>query len=120
MFTAIASQGISVGTNLLSDALAKKITAFQDKEAVRHLIETLHTWETQFEEANDGTVVTSGAFCNYVKHFKVMERILTYVLDPSDSSLPQEDFLEELQGQMTEYLEEKNGKNSPMMTRNAF
>lgn len=110
MFTAIASQGISVGTNLLSDALAKKITAFQDKEAVRHLIETLHTWETQFEEANDGTVVTSGAFCNYVKHFKVMERILTYVLDPSDSSLPQEDFLEELQGQMTEYLEEKNGK----------
>lgn len=43
MLSVIGSQGISVGTNLLSDALAKKITAFQDKEAVRRLIETLHT-----------------------------------------------------------------------------
>lgn len=110
MLSVIGSQGINVGTNLLSDALAKKITAFQDKEAVRRLIETLHTWEVQFEQASDGTVVTSGAFCDYAKHFKVMERILTYVLEPSDSPVPQEDFLEELHGQMTEYLEEKNRK----------
>lgn len=64
----------------------------------------------QFEQASDGTVVTSGAFCDYVKYFKVIERILTYVLDSPNSPVPQGDFLEELQGQMTEYLEEKNGK----------
>lgn len=56
MFGVIGSQSISVGTNLLSDALAKKITAFQNREAVRCLTETLHTWEAQFEQASDGKI----------------------------------------------------------------
>lgn len=110
MFGEIGSLGAGVGTNLLSDGLAKKISAFCDREAVRRFIEAMRAWEIQFERENDGTVITSGAFCAYVKNFKVLERILTYVLDPSDCSVPQEDFLKELQGQIAEYIEEKNGK----------
>lgn len=110
MFGALGSLGAGIGTNLLSDELAKRLSAFLDKEAVRRFTETLRTWEIQFEQEHDGTVATSGAFYDYVRHYNVVERILAYVLGPFDHSVPQEDFLKDLQVQMTEYLEEKKGK----------
>ncbi len=107
MFDVIASLSGSIGTNLLSDALIKKLAAFKDKDAIRRFTEALHEWETQFERENDDTIVASGAFYTYIRNYRVAESVFTYVLDSFDSTVSEEDFLENIRSQMVAYLEEK-------------
>ena len=108
MFSVIGALGSGIGTNLLSDALVKKLTAFKDQKVVQHFYETLHEWEIHFEQENDGTIVTSGDFYAYTKHYCVVENIVSYALDPSGTSISEKDFLEKIKSEMTVYLEEKN------------
>ena len=107
MFSVIGALGSGIGTNLLSDALVKKLTAFKDQKVVQHFYETLHEWEIHFVQENDGTIVTSGDFYAYTKHYCVVENIVSYALDPSGTSISEKDFLEKIKSEMTVYLEEK-------------
>lgn len=107
MFSTISALASGIGTNLLSDVLVKKLDAFKDQNAIRHFIETMHKWEIRFEQENDGTIVTNGAFYAYTQHYHVVENILSYVLNPSGTSISEKDFLKKIESEMAEYLEEK-------------
>jgi len=107
MFSVIGSLGGGIATNLLSDELAKTLVAFKDQKDVRRFIDTLHEWEIQFEQEHDGTIVTNGAFYAYIQHYRVMEKILSYVLDPFGIAVSEKDFLEDIGSKMVVYLEEK-------------
>lgn len=107
MFNAIGALGSGIGTNLLSDALVKKLEALKDQKAIQHFSETLHEWKMRFEQENDGTIVTSGAFYTYTQHYRVVENILSYMLNPFGISISERDFLEKIKSEMVRYLEEK-------------
>lgn len=110
VFGAISSLGSGIGTNLLSDVLLKKLAAFSDQKAVQNFKEALYKWEIQFEQENDGTIVTTSAFYSYIQHYHVVESILSYILNPLGSSVSEEAFLANISSQMTKYLEEKTAK----------
>lgn len=107
MFNAIGALGSGIGTNLLSDTLVKKLASFKDQEAIHHFIETMHEWEIRFEQENDGTIITSGAFYAYTQHYHVVENILSCVLNPFDTSISEKDLLKKIESEMAIYLEEK-------------
>lgn len=110
MLGAICSLGSSIGTSLLSGALLKKLSEFKNQKTVQNLMEALQTWETHFKQKNEGTIVTSGAFYDYTQHYHIVEEILFYALDQSDTVRPKNDFLNRLRSQMAAYLEEKTGR----------
>ena len=42
----------------------------------------LEKWIQEYADKNDGTIVTSGAFANFVRYQKPIEKILAYIYEP--------------------------------------
>lgn len=110
MFELVKSFGSGVPINLLSNGLIQKLDAFQDKEAVKVFLQTLQDWQIGFEQQHDGTVVTTGHFIAYIKHYNVIEHIVNYVLAPSSEVVPEKIFIDNLHIQISDYLFEHTGK----------
>lgn len=110
MFELVKSFGSGVPINLLSNGLIQKLDAFQDKEAVKVFLQTLQDWQIGFEQQHDGTVVTTGQFIAYIKHYNVIEHIVNYVLAPSSEVVPEKIFIDNLHIQISDYLFEHTGK----------
>ena len=78
VFDLVKTFGSGVPVNLLSNELIQKLDAFQDKEAVKAFLQTLQDWQIEFEQQHDGTVVTTGHFAAYIKHYNVIEHIAAF------------------------------------------
>lgn len=96
-----------IGTNYLSNELLANLAAVQNRKAVQALTDSLYRWELNFEKEYDGTIASCGEFFGYVKNYRIIERVISYVLDPDAAGPGQEDFLAGLGRGMAETLGEK-------------
>lgn len=110
VFDLVKTFGSGVPVNLLSNELIQKLDAFQDKEAVKAFLQTLQDWQIEFDQQHDGTVVTTGHFAAYIKHYNVIEHIVCYILEPSSEAIPEKTFLDNLHVQISDYLFNNTGK----------
>lgn len=96
-----------VTVNYISDELLQRLGAYTDKKAIREFLETLNSWALDFETGQDGTIAASGTFYSYVKYHHIVEQIISYVLVPDTSRLPEQLFLEQLEQAMSRELEQR-------------
>jgi hypothetical protein len=86
--------------NILSDKLYDKIKGWIDKKSISEFIETLKQMTLEFELKNDGAVIVSSQFANYMKYYNVLLKVMEHVLQPYISQVPKLTFL----GDMTENI----------------
>lgn len=99
--------GSGVAINYISDALMQRLNIYKEKKAVREFWKALDEWALNFEMDHDGTIVTNSVFCSHIKHYHIVERVVSYVLVPSNSGLPELLFLEQLEQTMSGELEQR-------------
>lgn len=80
----LVSVGIGIATDvLITDNLLKTLSDFANKIEAKKFAEDLKQWQIEFEQLNDGTIVTDSAFYETIKNHTIVENILRYVLVPS-------------------------------------
>lgn len=109
MAGALLGLGSGIAVNFISDELIQRFSTYKDKKAVREFSEALDGWAADFERSRDGTIASRGAFHSYVKHYRVVEQVVSYVLVPDSSGLPERLFLEQLEQSMSRELEQRLG-----------
>ena len=110
MIGALLELGSGVAVNYISDELIQRLNAYKDKKAVQKFVEALNNWALEFETTQDGTIAASGAFYNYVKYHCIVERVVSYVLVPDASELPEQVFLKQMEQNMSRDLEQNLGR----------
>lgn len=105
---------ISVGLGVLTDAfvtdnLINKLSAFSDKKAIENFLQAISAWEIEFEQQNDGTVATSGAFYGCIKYNNVIENVISFVINPSLEAEEENTFLEKMHAKIVSGIEAQIG-----------
>lgn len=99
----------SITINLLSDFLSVKISDKKMRKAVCRFRKELYLWVVQFQKKNDGTIVTTGAFLNYLENYRVIDRIYEYAFSTETELLKEDEFLQDLKTRSVAYVREQNG-----------
>ncbi len=60
-----------------------------------------------FEHKNDGTIITKGIFIRYIESYKVIQKIIQYVLSVSDKEEGEEAFIKNIHKEFEEYAKEQ-------------
>lgn len=72
----------------------------------------------EFEKINDGTIIVSSQFYNYVNNYNVLFKIMEHVLQPDISELPKSIFIDNIIESIITYCEENGYK--PKVTDNSI
>ena len=64
---------VDIFISLLSDKIYDKIKDWIDKRSISELIETLKQKTIEFEHKNDGTVIVSSQFANYIEYYNFVK-----------------------------------------------
>lgn len=110
MVNTLLGLGSGVAVNYISDELIQRLNAYKDKKAIQEFLKALDSWALDFETDRDGTIAASGAFHSHVKHYHIVEQVVSYVLVPGTSGLPEQLFLERLEQTMSRELEQRLGR----------
>lgn len=70
----------------------------------------LSEWVAEFERKNDGTIVTQSIFIKYIENFKIIQRMLDYVLDASEEEEGEKLFLKKIQDNFKQFVIDENKK----------
>ena len=76
-------------------------------------LNVLPIWIQKYIDMNDGTIVESGAFANFVRYQKPIEKILAYIYEPYNQTLAEEEFLKSLCCLLKAHLERDALKLKP-------
>lgn len=109
MVNTLLGFGSGVAINYISNELIQHLNTYKDKNAVQEFWKALDNWALNFETDRDGTIATRGAFHSHVKHYHIVEQVVSYVLVPSTSELPELLFLEQMEQTMSRELEQHLG-----------
>ena len=98
----------SVLINIFSSFFYDKVNIWSQKINIEKFIEELSEWVKEFEQRNDGTIVTQGVFINYVENFKIIQKMLKYVLDASEKDEGEVSFVKKIQENFKQYAIAQN------------
>lgn len=98
----------SVLINIFSSFFYDKVNIWSQKKNIEKFIEELSEWVKEFEQRNDGTIVTQGVFINYVENFKIIQKMLKYVLDASEKDEGEVSFVKKIQENFKQYAIAQN------------
>ncbi len=87
--------------------------SFFEKRRFKKYKKELEKWIQEYADKNDGTIVTSGAFANFVMYQKPVEKILAYIYESYNQTLTEEMFLDSLCYLMKAYMEIDGLKMKP-------
>lgn len=93
--------------------MADACVSFLEKRRFKKYKAELEKWIQEYVDMNDGTIVASGAFANFVRYQKPIEKILAYIYEPFNQSVTEEEFLKGLCCLMEAYLERDALKVKP-------
>ena len=69
----------SIIINIISGFMADACVSFLEKRRFKKYKTELEKWVQEYIDMNDGTIVASGAFANFVRYQKPIEKILAYI-----------------------------------------
>ena len=74
----------SIIINIISGFMADACVSFLEKRRFKKYKAELEKWIQEYVDMNDGTIVASGAFANFVRYQKPIEKILAYIYERSE------------------------------------
>lgn len=95
----------SIVINIISSFMTDDCVSFFEKRRFKKYKRELEKWIQEYAEKNDGTIVTSGAFANFLRYQKPIEKILAHIYEPYNQALTKEMFLNSLCYLMKAYME---------------
>lgn len=98
----------SIAINLLSDYLSVKISDRKLRYVVRKFRKKLYIWVDQFQKKNDGTILTSGTYINYLENYRVIDKIYEYVFSEVEEQIEEDEFLNDLKARSVAHVREQN------------
>ena len=98
----------SIVINIISSFLYDKANCWNDKKQLQDFKNELIYWVQDFEQKNDGTIITRGVFVRYIENYKVIQKIMHYVLSSYDNEECEEDFIKKIYTDFEEYAKEHN------------
>lgn len=104
MVSELVGFGSGIAVNYISDELIQRLRTYKDRKTVREFWAALDRWAQDFERDRDGTIAVSGAFHDVVKHYGIVEKVVSYVLVPDAGGQPEQLFLERLEQTISEEL----------------
>ncbi|WP_094549827.1 hypothetical protein [Petroclostridium xylanilyticum] len=96
--------------SIASSKMYEELKKFIDRKSLQKLIETLKQKTIEFERRNDGTIIVSSQFNNYVNNYNVLFKIMEHVLQPDISKLPKAIFVDNMTENIITYCEENGYK----------
>lgn len=87
----------SVLINIISSYFYDKMSVLLQKKNIEKFIEELSTWIKEFEQKNDGTIVTQSIFIRYIKNFNIIQKLFNYVLVASEIEEGEKSFIKGIQ-----------------------
>ena len=66
----------SVLINIFSSFFYDKMNIWSQKKNIKKFIEEISEWGKEFEQRNDGTIVTQGIFIGYIETFKIIQNMI--------------------------------------------
>jgi len=103
--------------SIASSKLYEELKKFIDRKSLQELIEILKQKTIEFERSNDGTIIVSSEFDNYINNYNVLFKIMEHVLQPDMSELPIVTFIDNMTESIVTYCEE-NGYKSKVTDKN--
>lgn len=103
----------SIVINIISGFMTEACVSFFEKRRFKKYKKELEKWIQEYVDKNDGTIVTSGAFVNFVRYQKPVEKILAYIYESYNQTLTEEMFLDSLCYLMKAYMETDGLKIKP-------
>ena len=97
----------SIVINIISSFLYDGMNCWKEKKQIQDFKEEMTEWVQNFEQKNDGTIITKGVFIGYIENYKVIQKIMKYVLSASDKAEGEEDFIKTIHKDFEEYAEEQ-------------
>ena len=94
--------------NIFSSYFYDKMNIWSEKKNIKKFIQELSEWVKEFEQKNDGTIVTQGIFISYIENFKIIQKMLKYVLDASEKEEGEISFIKKIQENFKQYAIEEN------------
>jgi len=86
----------SIIINIISGFMTDDCVSFFERRRFKKYKKELEKWIQEYVDKNDGTIVTSGAFANFVMYQKPVEKILAYIYESYNQTLTEEMFLDSL------------------------
>lgn len=98
----------SILINIFSSFFYDKMSIWSQKKNIEKFIEELSEWAKEFEQRNDGTIITQGVFISYVENFRIIQKMLKYVLDASEKEEGEISFIKKIQENFKQYAIAEN------------
>ena len=95
----------SIVINIISSFLYDGMNGWKEKKQIQNFKDEMTQWVLDFEQKNDGTIITKGVFIGYIENYKVIQKIMQYVLSASDKEESEETFIRNIHKDFEEYAE---------------
>lgn len=89
----LSSAGIGLAVNYISNELFQGLAALKNKRELQQFTADLDGWLLEFEKDHDGTIASRNEFAEYIKNYRVVDAIVSYVLNPDEEAQPEQNFL---------------------------
>ena len=97
----------SIVINIISSFLYDGMNCWKEKKQIQNFKDEMTEWVQNFEQKNDGTIITKGVFIGYIENYKVIQKIMQYVLSASDKDEGEEDFIKTIHKDFEQYAAEQ-------------
>lgn len=97
----------SIVINIISSFLYDGMNCWKEKKQIQNFKAEMTEWVQNFEQKNDGTIITKGVFIGYIENYKVIQKIMQYVLSASDKEEGEEPFIKTIHKDFEQYAAEQ-------------
>lgn len=104
----------AIATNLLSDFMSIKINDRKSRRSVCKFKRKLYIWVSQFQKKNEDTVIGSGIYLEFLKNYRIIDRIYEYVFSVEEKQISEGEFLGDLVTRSVAYIQNQ-GKSVGVM-----
>lgn len=93
-------------TNAISSCIDKKLTTWKEHHITKRFIRDLENWTYSFEKENEGTVLSSDRFYEYIDNYRIIQQIFDFIFSPESNSMVEEEFTSILKNKITTSMKE--------------
>ena len=68
----------SIVINIISSFLYDGMNGWKEKKQIQNFKDEMTQWVLDFEQKNDGTIITKGVFIGYIENYKVIQKIMRH------------------------------------------
>lgn len=109
----LSSAGIGLAVNYISNELLQGLAALKDKRELHQFTADLDGWLLKFEQEHDGTIASRNEFAEYIKNYRVVNKVVSYVLAPDPDAPAERAFLSNMADDVQRGIEDKLSHELP-------